>query len=435
MAYDVQKLLDIALNEVGYLEKETYDQLDEKTTNAGDENYTKYQRDLAKLNYFNSSKKGIAWCAVFVCWCFVQAFGKAAALKLLCQPSSGNCGAGCTSQMNYYKNKKQFYTDGPKVGDQIIFWSSDKTEASHTGLVYKVDNTYVYTVEGNTSSAKGVVANGGAVATKKYKLTYERIAGYGRPIYGTVDSSDNEETINESVIQEDDGTLEKGDKGENVKKLQIRLNELGYYKSTLDGSYGNVTMTAVKAFQKDNSLPQTGIADLATQEKLYSDSDNKEEGISHETVDIPGMVTGDAWVSVTNGSTVNYRQRPDLSSPKVVGMPRIKQGEQVYIKTSDGTWAAVEYKGYRGYVMMEFLTQKTFGSNEEPIQQPEDEVPVVTPEVSTEQRTYTTVKGDTLWKISARFLGAGYKYKKIMEANGMKNTIVRPGMVLKIPNE
>ena len=54
---------------------------------------------------------------------------------------------------------------------------------AHTGLVYDVDNTYVYTVEGNTSGASGVVANGGGVCCKKYKLNYTRIYGYGRPAY------------------------------------------------------------------------------------------------------------------------------------------------------------------------------------------------------------------------------------------------------------
>lgn len=333
----IQKVLDIALGEVGYLEKETYDQLDDATANAGDENYTKYQRDLAKLSYFNGAKKGVAWCAVFVCWCFVQVLGEAMAKQLLCQPDKDNCGAGCQSQMNYYKNKKCWHTINPQPGDQIIFWNSAKKEGSHTGIVYKVDSTYVYTVEGNTSGASGVIANGGGVCKKKYKLTESRIAGYGRPRW-----------------------------------------EL-----------------AVDVEVETSTKPDTS-----------------------EPVEIPGMITGDAWVHVTSGSTVNYRTGPSTSYKLLPTMPRIKQGEQVYIKTSDGTWAAVEYKGYRGYVMMKYLTLKN------PNKQEVQEAPQV---------TYTTVQGDTLWKISSKFLGAGNKYKRIMEANGLKNTIIRPGMVLKIP--
>jgi len=61
----------------------------------------------------------------------------------------------------------------------------------HTGLVVAVDKTYVYTIEGNTSADSGVVSNGGSVNDKKYKLTYERIAGYGRPDYASIDPDED----------------------------------------------------------------------------------------------------------------------------------------------------------------------------------------------------------------------------------------------------
>ena len=341
----IQKVLDVALGEVGYLEKETYDQLDHATANAGDENFTKYQRDLAKLSYFNGSKKGVAWCAVFVCWCFVQVMGEALAKSLLCQPDKGNCGAGCNSQMNYYKSKKRWHTSNPQPGDQIIFWNSAKKEGSHTGIVYKVDKTYVYTVEGNTSGASGVIANGGGVCAKKYKLGNSRIAGYGRPMW-----------------------------------------ELA----------------------ADIPPPSTTQPDAAP------------------TPDAPDQPTYSAWVHVASGSTVNFRTAPKTSAKRVSGMTRIKQGEQVLVKSSNDGWAAVEYCGYSGYVMEKYLSDK------------EPEKRVVQESISSsptagESRTYVTKQGDTLWKISKEFYGAGNKYKRIMEANSMKSTVVRTGMVLVIP--
>lgn len=186
MAYDKQKVIDIALAEVGYLEKASKSQLDDKTANAGSGNYTKYSRDLATYPYFNGSKQGAAWCAVFVAWCFVQAYGKDAALKLLCQPTkpANNAGAGCKYMRNYFKDKGQLHND-PQPGDAIFFYSADKSQIQHTGLVYKVDSSKVYTVEGNTSGASGVIANGGGVCTKSYPLGYARLAGFGRPAYGT----------------------------------------------------------------------------------------------------------------------------------------------------------------------------------------------------------------------------------------------------------
>lgn len=217
MAYDKRKVLDIALAEVGYLEKASRSSLDEKTANAGKANITKYARDLDAISYFNGRKQGVAWCATFVCWCFYKAFGKAAALKLLCQPTNtkNNAGAGCKHARNYFKAKGRLH-DSPQPGDQIFFYSSDKSQISHTGLVYDVSGGKVYTIEGNTSSASGVVANGGAVAKKSYSLTYARIAGYGRPDYGAqaADTTEKEKTDAPAEIDHtayETYTVKKGD--------------------------------------------------------------------------------------------------------------------------------------------------------------------------------------------------------------------------------
>ena len=47
--------------------------------------------------------------------------------------------------------------------------------------MYDLDETYIYTIEGNTTGANGVIANGGGVCKKKYKRTHARLAGFGRP--------------------------------------------------------------------------------------------------------------------------------------------------------------------------------------------------------------------------------------------------------------
>lgn len=183
----VDKLLKIAEAEVGYLEKKSNSNLASKTANAGSNNYTKYANDFDKVytSFYNGKKNGAAWCDMFVDWCFVKAFGEALALKLLGQPKK-SCGAGCKFSADYFKKIKRFYTS-PKVGDQIFFKNSSGTPC-HTGLVYKVDSTYVYTIEGNTSSASGVIANGGTVAKKKYKRNYALIYGYGRPDFSLAES-------------------------------------------------------------------------------------------------------------------------------------------------------------------------------------------------------------------------------------------------------
>ena len=223
MAYDKQKVIDVALAEVGYLEKASNSQLDSKTANAGNKNYTKYSRDLAAASYFNGRKQGAAWCAVFVAWCFFKAYGKAAALKLLNQPTiaSNNAGAGCRYARNYFSAKGQLYLTNPKPGDVIFFYSADKSSIAHTGLVYKVDANNVYTVEGNTSGASGVIANGGGVCKKSYSLSLGRIAGYGRPVYGA-------ETVQAELVEapKKDGsyttyTVKKGDSLWKIARSQL----------------------------------------------------------------------------------------------------------------------------------------------------------------------------------------------------------------------
>lgn len=65
--------------------------------------------------------------------------------------------------------------------------------------------------------------------------------------------------------------LQKGDKGEDVYWLQMKLTELGYYKGTVTGGYYGGTQAAVKAFQKANGLTADGVAGSKTQSVIYGD--------------------------------------------------------------------------------------------------------------------------------------------------------------------
>lgn len=171
-----KSVIVIALDEVGYLEKASNKDLNLKKANAGYNNYTKYGRDMHSL-YPSVMDFPAAWCDCFVDWCFYKAYGVTNAKALL----GGNFDDYTVASAQLYKNKYAWYGT-PKVGDQIFFKDSSG-KICHTGLVYKVDSSKVYTVEGNTSSTEGVIANGGGVFKKSYSITYSRIAGYGRPKY------------------------------------------------------------------------------------------------------------------------------------------------------------------------------------------------------------------------------------------------------------
>ena len=67
-------------------------------------------------------------------------------------------------------------------------------------------------------------------------------------------------------------SLQKGDKNDDVLKLQNRLYELGFLNDDRDGAFGSKTQTAVKLFQEAAGMNASGIADNDTQRLLYSNN-------------------------------------------------------------------------------------------------------------------------------------------------------------------
>lgn len=160
-----KKVVDIALNEIGY---------------QADGKYNKYAADLDDINYFNMpDKNGVAdWCSIFVNWCVYKSTipepDKWDAHYFMFEPDSGeNLAAGCGYAADYFM-QHDAWTDNPERGDQIFFKKSNGVYY-HTGIVVDWNDKGVYVVEGNT--------NGGKVAKKFYNYDDSKIAGYGRPRY------------------------------------------------------------------------------------------------------------------------------------------------------------------------------------------------------------------------------------------------------------
>ena len=177
------KLGDYYANNGGtkpYLEKKSNAYLDDFTKNAGDKNYTKFARDVNNWN--QPGCQGQPWCAVYQFWKLVKVFGLTKALQIM-----GGGFYNCQSVTRHAKQKGTWHST-PKKGALIIF-----RNGLHIGSVNSYDATYVYTNEGNTSSAPGVVANGGACRNKKYKLTDSAIDGYVWIDYGTTEDQKSTE--------------------------------------------------------------------------------------------------------------------------------------------------------------------------------------------------------------------------------------------------
>lgn len=254
----IERLIATAKAEEGYLEKATNAQLDSKTANAGSNNWTKYARDLDNIgNIYNGKKNGYAWCDVFVDWCFIKTFGVDLAMRLLCQPYGG-AGAGCTYSVQYYKQKDQFHKSNPQAGDQIFFTNDGGKTSYHTGLVIAVGNGKVYTIEGNTSSAPGVVPNGGCVRTKSYNLTATYICGYGRPDWSLV---------GDSVEQEDeDMTLDRFKELMKEYRAELQDNDCGTWsKDAREWAIANGIISGTG--NNANGEPNYAWADQLTREQ------------------------------------------------------------------------------------------------------------------------------------------------------------------------
>ena len=103
------------------------------------------------------------------------------------------------------------------------------------------------------------------------------------------------------------GSLRLGAEGQNVRNLQARLKELGYYTGSVDGSFGPATDTALKAFQKANGLSADGVAGTRTMEALDSRNAAKKSSSSTGSKYATSRPTPKTYVAPTLG-TYRYLQ-------------------------------------------------------------------------------------------------------------------------------
>lgn len=242
MANTPDKVIKIAMDEIGYLEKSAIayrkdpSVLYEKTRGAGFDNYTKYNKEMHD-EYPSVMDFPAPYCDCLVDWCFLKAYGVSTAKSLL----GGNFDDYTVASAMMYEKKNAIYSS-PEYGDQVFFTKNGKVSGCyHTGLVYKVDDTYFYTIEGNTSGASGVVANGGGVTKKKYSISaYKGKVIFGRPKYDKEEkkpvnkANTAKKTVSEIAKEVIDGKWGNGTDrtnalkaaGYNVDAVQTEVNKL-----------------------------------------------------------------------------------------------------------------------------------------------------------------------------------------------------------------
>lgn len=317
----INAVINIALAEVGYLEKATNANLDDKTANAGSNNYTKYWRDIYP------AYQGQPWCACFVTWVFVIAFGKAMAQKLLKHYPY----VYCPTMANLFT-----LNANPKVGDIVIF--KHNGVFTHTGIVIKVSGDQFWTVEGNTSGGSTIIANGGGVCKKTYFNSNLPGTKFITPDYSKVQEIKNEGNDTPSISAS--SILKMGSNGSAVKTLQKNLNTLIKAKLTVDGEFGTATYNAVIKFQTKYKLTADGVVGENTRKKIDALLKKKNNSTTaNSTKSVVGEVTANelnvrSWYGIDSSTGKKY--------PTIVSYPKLKKTNRVSIlatyKVNGETW-------------------------------------------------------------------------------------------------
>ena len=129
-----------------------------------------------------------------------------------------------------------------------------------------------------------------------------------------------------------------------VYSLQLALQTLGYYSSTLDGSYGDNTTAAVKKFQRAYSLDVDGNAGQYTQKVLYPLAISAYSGSSSSTATGTGTLTTTA--------SINLRKTASSKSPRLAVVPRKTTLAYYQTTTVSGVaWYYVTYNNLNGWLM------------------------------------------------------------------------------------
>lgn len=338
----IDALITTAQVEIGYMEKKSNAQLDDKTANVGDGNYTKYWRDL------KPSWNGSAWCAVWVSWCMYKTFGLETAKKLLKHENDfpyvycPTLGARFTKYAN------------PQRGDIVIFYRNGTF--AHTGIVTKVEGDKFYTIEGNTNNGSTIIANGGSVCSKSYNNSNLPGTKFCRPDYSIVKSIMN----SSSTSKPSTSTYKKWVGAATKDGTDVFANPTGTSK-----------LSTYPKLNKDNLVDVIGVSGTRYQVKIadkfvgYVEKTNIKD--PNAVVTKPSASTSKPkypFVGEVTASELNVRTGAGTNYGKLSSYPILKRGNLVDVlkakkDTSGNKWYQVRIAGkYTGYVSAQYIKKK-----------------------------------------------------------------------------
>ncbi len=136
--------------------------------------------------------------------------------------------------------------------------------------------------------------------------------------------------------------LKQGNTGTNVRTLQRKLKNWGYYKGDVDGIFGSQTKEAVKYFQRKNGLVADGIVGTKTLAALgmtLSSSSSTNSGVSDADVNllarvIYGEARGESYVGKVAVGAVVLNRIKSASFPNT--MSGVVYQKYAFTAVSDG---------------------------------------------------------------------------------------------------
>jgi peptidoglycan hydrolase-like protein with peptidoglycan-binding domain len=134
--------------------------------------------------------------------------------------------------------------------------------------------------------------------------------------------------------------MQSGSEGSQVRELQARLAQIGWFDSTPTGTYGPVTTAAVKGFQGKRGLPTTGATDTVTWQRLLGMTTRPtRDELNGTTVDKPApkvdprCETGRVMCISKTTRTLSW-----MIDGKVLSTMDVRFGSQ-YTPTREGTFS------------------------------------------------------------------------------------------------
>ncbi|MEU8621708.1 L,D-transpeptidase family protein [Streptomyces sp. NPDC048623] len=118
-----------------------------------------------------------------------------------------------------------------------------------------------------TGTGKGTVTQAPATATPTAAPTTSSAPPSASPS-GTPDDKPSSPTASPTTAPAGRILMRDGDENAQVRELQARLRQIGYFDRAPTGFYGTMTAGAVKGFQKKRGLAQTGTVDETTWQRL-----------------------------------------------------------------------------------------------------------------------------------------------------------------------